>query len=153
MARGLLPSVVLLVACDRAAPQDTQTQARLDAAEARIAELERRLAEAPTAGPPPLPPIVVMPEFVRQSTSSGRPVRVHVEPTAVVVDGQTIADADLAATFARLAAMSSDRSIIMQAAGAVPHARLLEVMDQAKAAGLTRYALVTDAETARPTAR
>ncbi len=68
---------------------------------------------------------------------------------AVLVDGRAVvggkvqSDADLEATFAASAKVNPDTVLVVQADKGVPHGRVVDVMETARKAGLSRLAIAT----------
>jgi biopolymer transport protein ExbD len=63
-----------------------------------------------------------------------------------VVGGKVQADAELAATFDASAKLNADTVVVVQADAGVPHGRVVEIMESARKAGLTRLAIATQVE-------
>jgi len=63
-----------------------------------------------------------------------------------VVGGKVQDDAELAHTFDASAKLNADTVLVVQADEGVPHGRVVQVMETARAAGLTRLAIATRAE-------
>jgi biopolymer transport protein ExbD len=63
----------------------------------------------------------------------------------VVVGGKVLDAAALAAAFADARGRNPDTLVLFQADEGVPHGRVVEVMEQAREAGLTRLAIATRA--------
>lgn len=63
----------------------------------------------------------------------------------IVVDGKTIADGDLDNLFRASFTKDKTTQVVLQADKGVPHGRVVNVMERAKAAGLTRLAIGTSA--------
>ncbi len=79
------------------------------------------------------------------ATQSDLVVAVLQDGRAVV--GGKVMDADeLKATFEQAKSVSADTSVIIQADEGVPHGRVVEVMELAKASGLAQLAIATRAE-------
>jgi biopolymer transport protein ExbD len=64
----------------------------------------------------------------------------------VVVGGKVQDDATLKATFAAARAGGQDPLVMFQADEGVPHGRVVQVMERAREAGLTRLAIATRAD-------
>lgn len=64
----------------------------------------------------------------------------------VVVGGKVLDAAALKATFAAARARGEDPLVLFQADAGVAHGRVVEVMEDARAAGLTRLAIATQAD-------
>jgi len=64
---------------------------------------------------------------------------------AVYVDEQPVTVAELRARFLRAAKNNPNTMVVIKADGGVNHSRVVAVMDQAQAQGLTRLAIATDA--------
>jgi biopolymer transport protein ExbD len=64
----------------------------------------------------------------------------------VVVGGKVLDAAGLATAFADAKAHGSEPVVLFQADEGVPHGRVVAVMEQARAAGLTRLAIATRAD-------
>ncbi len=63
-----------------------------------------------------------------------------------VVGGKVQDDAELARTFESSARLSPDTVVVVQADAGVPHGRVVEVMEAARQAGLSRLAIATQVE-------
>jgi len=63
-----------------------------------------------------------------------------------VVGGKVQTDADLAATFSASARINPDTILVVQADAGVPHGRVVDVMETARKAGLSRLAIATQIE-------
>ena len=63
-----------------------------------------------------------------------------------VVGGKVQTDAELEATFGASAKVSADTVLVVQADKGVPHGRVVEVMEAARRAGLSRLAIATQLE-------
>jgi biopolymer transport protein ExbD len=63
----------------------------------------------------------------------------------VIVRGAKESDADLATVFEQTAAEDPDTQIIIEGDAIVPHGRVVQVMEAAKSAGLSRIAIATSA--------
>lgn len=61
----------------------------------------------------------------------------------IVVGGKVIADADIDNLFRAAFARDKNTQLVLQADKGVPHGRVVNVMERAKAAGLTRLAIGT----------
>ncbi len=76
---------------------------------------------------------------------------------AVLADGRTVvggkvqSDADLAATFGASAKLNPDTVVVVQADAGVPHGRVVDVMETARSAGLSRLAIATQVQGAPKT--
>ncbi len=73
-------------------------------------------------------------------------------PVAILKDGTTVAEGraieagELKAKFEKLAKDSPDAQVIIQADAGVQHGRVVEVMEMAKAAGISGLAIATEAQ-------
>ena len=77
--------------------------------------------------------------------SAGRPLSVVLDAAGqAYVQDQPVADAALADRLRELAARQPDAEIALRADTAVPYGRVVQVMDAAHAAGLTRIGFVTE---------
>jgi biopolymer transport protein ExbD len=63
-----------------------------------------------------------------------------------VIGGKVRDDADLASTFEASAKLNPDTVLVVQADAGVPHGRVVEVMESARRAGLSRLAIATEIE-------
>jgi biopolymer transport protein ExbD len=63
-----------------------------------------------------------------------------------VVGGKVQSDADLETTFAASARVNPDTILVVQADKGVPHGRVVDVMETARKAGLSRLAIATELE-------
>ncbi|HVK76068.1 MAG TPA: biopolymer transporter ExbD, partial [Kofleriaceae bacterium] len=61
----------------------------------------------------------------------------------IVVGGQTVVDKDLDNLFRAAFTRDKNTQVVLQADKGVPHGRVVNVMERAKAAGLTRLAIGT----------
>jgi biopolymer transport protein ExbD len=74
----------------------------------------------------------------------------HDLAVAILVDGRAVVDGDvtpdeeLKALFARTAKEAPRTQVILQADRGVPHGRVVEIMEMAKGAGLSRLAIATE---------
>jgi biopolymer transport protein ExbD len=68
----------------------------------------------------------------------------------IVVGGRVLDDAALRAAFGEAHARSADTVVLFQADEGVVHGRVVQVMELARQAGLTRLAIATRAEPTRP---
>lgn len=66
---------------------------------------------------------------------------VNVSADAVTLDGKAETDAELALGFSGHAALDKDTEVILHKDKGVPSARLVDVIDRAKAAGLTKFTI------------
>jgi biopolymer transport protein ExbD len=73
------------------------------------------------------------------------PVAVLKDGT-LVVEGKSIDLEALKARFETMAKANPDAQVIIQADASVPHGRVVEVMEAAKAVGISRLAIATDSE-------
>jgi biopolymer transport protein ExbD len=64
----------------------------------------------------------------------------------LVVEGKSIDLEALKARFLTMAKANPDAQVIIQADAGVPHGRVVEVMEAAKAVGISRLAIATDSE-------
>jgi biopolymer transport protein ExbD len=67
-----------------------------------------------------------------------------------VVGGKVQGDAELAATFEASAKLNPDTVLVVQADAGVPHGRVVDVMETARKAGLSRLAIATQIEGNQP---
>jgi biopolymer transport protein ExbD/TolR/matrixin len=84
--------------------------------------------EAPAAGKPAEDPASVHPKLV-----------IHLTATQVVIDGRPRDPSDLGIAFSGQVALDPETEVILQKDKGVPPARVGEVIDRAKAAGLTHF--------------
>ncbi len=63
-----------------------------------------------------------------------------------VVGGKVQSDAELETTFAASARLNPDTVLVVQADKGVPHGRVVEVMEAARKAGLSRLAIATEVQ-------
>jgi biopolymer transport protein ExbD len=63
-----------------------------------------------------------------------------------VIEGKSIDLEALKARFATMAKSNPDAQVIIQADAGTQHGRVVEVMEAAKAVGISRLAIATDAE-------
>ena len=63
--------------------------------------------------------------------------------SSLVLDGEVVAEADLDDTLRARARADPDAALVIQADASVSHARVVELLDRAKSAGLTRLSLAT----------
>ncbi len=66
-----------------------------------------------------------------------------------VIGGKVQSDADLATTFGASAKLNPDTVVVVQADAGVPHGRVVDVMETARNAGLSRLAIATQVEGSR----
>ena len=63
-----------------------------------------------------------------------------------VIGGKVQDDAELATTFGASARLNPDTVLVVQADAGVPHGRVVDVMETARKAGLSRLAIATELE-------
>ncbi len=63
-----------------------------------------------------------------------------------VVGGKVQTDAELASTFGASAKLNADTVLVVQADAGVPHGRVVDIMESARKAGLSRLAIATQVE-------
>ncbi len=68
-----------------------------------------------------------------------------------VIGGKVQTDADLATTFGASAKLNPDTVVVVQADAGVPHGRVVDVMETARSAGLSRLAIATQVQGAPKT--
>ncbi len=66
-----------------------------------------------------------------------------------VIGGKVQNDTDLAATFTASAKLNPDTVLVVQADAGVPHGRVVDVMETARRAGLSRLAIATQIDAAQ----
>ncbi len=122
------------------ADHTADVEARLAEAEGRIRVLEERievLQERPSApAPAAVPPAAVAPP--------ARPVSritIELDHDGLSVNGEAVAAVALRAELEAIAARSPDATVMIQAADDVPHAQVVETMDEVKKAGLGKIAM------------
>jgi len=75
-----------------------------------------------------------------------RPLVVSVELAAFMLDGMPVSGStELEARLRQLVAPRSDKTVLVQAAGVVPYARVIEAVDAAHGAGAERIGLLPEA--------
>ena len=110
-----------------------------DAAEAQPAQRPPRhpsgLAEGPGGFPPRLPPGPPPPDSASPS------LQVHVRVSGLSVDGKVVTQDDAEKLFREAARKNPATRLAMLSEPDVPHARVVEVMDLARDAGLSSIAI------------
>lgn len=136
-----------LEAGERRALQDRldQMQRRLEAMEKHVDELEERREAPPRIGPFPDSVPIAPPRAVADEAHSYTVV-VQVESTRASINGRETSDAELPAQLSDALARHPDASLVLHADEGVNHARVVEILDQAKQAGFTKIAIATRAQ-------
>ena len=68
-------------------------------------------------------------------------VSIELDQDGITVNGDAVATVALRAELEAIAARSPDATVTIQAADDVPHARVVETMDEVKKAGLNKIAM------------
>lgn len=88
---------------------------------------------------------VDLPNAKGEANQEKKNVRIGVDNAgALFIDGVPIADDMLAAEFQKLAATSPDITIIIEADKSAMHGKVVFVIDKARSANLTKFAIATD---------
>jgi biopolymer transport protein ExbD len=109
---------------------------------ATVAEPEPEPEPAPEPEPEPEPEVIDVPLPRTDEAVTTRAVLVRITAAGeLTVDGQATADADLAGRFSAALDENPDARVIITADPATDHGRVVQVMEAAKSAGLTRIAI------------
>jgi hypothetical protein len=100
--------------------------------------LDQRLGRESTAPPPPVAETAApAPPMLKVHKT----LLVNVSADAVTLDGKAETDGELTLAFSGNAALDKDTEVILHKDKGVPSAKLVEVIDRAKAAGLTKFTI------------
>ncbi len=143
--RCLGPALLLLLGACEADPDPD-----VAALEDRVAHLEDRLAAMQaqldgTAERSPPPPALAVPQPSLVADDRPTPARlsVLVKTTGVVDGDRTLTDAEFSARLQAVAARHRDPAITLRSDENVPHARVVDIMDRVRRAGIARIAVAT----------
>jgi biopolymer transport protein ExbD len=100
--------------------------------------LDQRLGRESTAPPPPVAETAApAPPMLKVHKT----LLVNVSADAVTLDNKIETDSQLTMVFSANAALDKDTEVILHKDKGVPSAKLVEVIDRAKAAGLTKFTI------------
>lgn len=99
--------------------------------------LDQRLGRETTAAPPVETAAAAPPPVLKVHKT----VMVHVMADGVTVDDKPETDGELGMVFSGDAALDKDTEVIVHKDKGVPSAKLVEIIDRAKAAGLTKFTI------------
>jgi len=101
--------------------------------------LDHRLGRETSEAPPPA--VAEAPPAPPPMLKAHKTLEVHVMADAVTLDDKLETDSQLTMLFSANAALDKDTELILHKDKGVPTARLVEVIDRAKAAGLSRFTI------------
>lgn len=110
-----------------------------DAAEARAAAAPARPPGLEPGGPSSFPPRLPPGPPPRQAVAPS--LHVNVRASGISVDGKILTQEDAVKRFREAGRQQPPPRLVMLAEPDVPHARMVEVMDLAKEAGLTHISM------------
>ncbi len=156
-ALALLAIVVSSASCDSSAAahqaeRDALVQ-RLDAMEQRLDTLEDATAQAQATAAPVAPPTVANPVALPTTVAlpradpsaselAARPsLTLHIDRSGLQIDGVPMSETAADTRFGKAAAADPLTNLVVVADRETPHARVVEVLDRAKRAGLTNIAI------------
>ncbi len=132
--------LVLAMACGDA-EHEAETHARLQRLEEQTSALQRELTELrSTALPVHLDVPLALPGGDRPSATAGPSVSVHLSEDEVFLAGEPVALDQLGAQVIE----GGSAMVIIHADSAVPHSRVLAVIDELRSHGVEQYALAVD---------
>jgi hypothetical protein len=102
--------------------------------------LDQRLGRESTAPPPPVA-TAEAPAAPPPMLKVHKALLVNVSADAVTLDDKTETDGELTTAFSANAALDKDTEVILHKDKGVPSSKLVEVIDRAKAAGLTKFTI------------
>jgi len=100
--------------------------------------LDHRLGRETTAAPPTTEAAATVPPPMLKVHKT---LEVHVMADSVTLDNKPETDGELTTAFSANAALDKDIEVIVHKDKGVPSARIVEVIDRAKAAGLTKFTI------------
>ncbi|MEM6296439.1 MAG: biopolymer transporter ExbD [Myxococcota bacterium] len=137
--------LMLLTACDDAPdPTVEALEDRVAHLEDRLAALQARLDATAESTAPPLPTFA-MPDAPPATDERPAPARlsVVVKATGVVEGDRTLTDTEFAERLRAVAAQHRDPAVTLRSEPDVPHARVVDIMDRVRKAGIARIAVAT----------
>lgn len=159
----LLVILVALAGCDRGEERGAldervaQLEEQLTTARNDLMKLRKRVdeLEAAAAAPRPADAVATIPFDLRIPRASADEdleptIVLSVGPSTLMLNGRIVSDGELDDRLKDLASGRPDPKLILQADRSVAYARIVDLLDRARTAGIENIALATAAELAAP---